>query len=190
MKSGAGTPSSFHFGEPFLATAIPKGPAPDPPAIGHGITWAVALAIVAAYCPAIRGVGTPTYAGAPAKGSWSRASWTGSSATGSMAGAAACLTGAPGDRTKSQDPPAYGREVKSNRSSTATCSAAVLEGATRPLISTIPTGAPTPVTAGTSSFPWPDTKGILRTRAQFLVCPIGPRPHVAGCHQWVAHPPH
>ena len=71
MKSGVGILSSFRFGAAFfLAAAMPEGPAPNPPAIGLGTTWAVALAIVAAYCLATRGMGTPTQAFTPAKGSW------------------------------------------------------------------------------------------------------------------------
>ena len=55
----------------FIAKATLKGPAPNPLAIGHSITLAVALAIMAAYCPAISGVGTSTHAVAPAERSWS-----------------------------------------------------------------------------------------------------------------------
>ena len=107
---------------------MPEGPAPL--VIGRGTTQAVALAIVAAYCPATCGVGTPTHAVTSAEGSWSRASWTGSSTIGSMAGAATCSAAAPGGGTRSQDLPAYGKEAKANRPSAATCSATVLEGAT------------------------------------------------------------
>ena len=63
---------------------MPKNPAPDPPAIGCGTAWAVALAIVTAYCLATRGVGTPTHAVALAEGSWSGASRMGGSGAGSL----------------------------------------------------------------------------------------------------------
>ena len=131
MKSSVGILSSLCFGAAFfLAAAMPEGPAPEPPAIGCSTTQAVALTIIASYCLAEHGVGIPTHAVAPAKGSWPQASWTGCSVARSMAGAAAYLAAAPGDGTRSQDPPTYGREAKANRPSAATCSATVLEGAT------------------------------------------------------------
>ena len=81
---------------------MPKGPAPDPLAIGHSTTLAVALATTAVYyCPATLGVGTPTHTVAPAKGSWFQASWTSSSTGGSSVGAAVCSAAAPGDGTRS-----------------------------------------------------------------------------------------
>ena len=95
-KSGVGIPSSLCFGAAFfLATAVPKGPAPGPRAIGCSITQAVPLAIVAAYRLAIDRVGTPTHAVAPVKGSRSLTSSNGGSATRSIVSAAACLVAAP-----------------------------------------------------------------------------------------------
>ena len=160
-----------------------ESPAPDPPAICCGTTQAVAFAIIAAYCPATRGVGTPTHAVAPAEGSWSGASWTGGTAARSSAGSAAYSAAAPGDGTRSQNLPTYGGEAKANSPSAAACSATALRGAVRPPTSTVRTGVPMSATAGTSSFPWLDTKGILRTQVQFPACPSSPKTHVSGCHQ-------
>ena len=191
MKSGAGIPFSLHFRAAFfLAAAMPEGPAPNPLGIGCSTTQAVALATIAAYCPATCGLGTPTHAVAPAKGSWSQASWPGGFATKSMAGTAACSGTSPGNGTRSQDPLTYGGEAKANRPSTASCSATALKRATGPLISTVPTGTRMSATAGTSLFPWPDTKGILKMKAQFPACPAGLKAHVIKCHQWPPCPPH
>ena len=181
-ESGAGILSSLCFGVAFfLATAMPEGPAPDPLAIGHGTTLAVALAIIAAYYLATPGVGTPTHTVAPAKGSWSQSPKTGSSAIRCMAGAAACLAAVSGNGTRSPDLPVYGGETKANGPSTATCSAAVPEGVTGSLISIIPTGTSTPITEDNSLFPWPCTKGILRTCMQYPAFPAGPKSHIVGC---------
>ena len=45
----------------FLVAAMPKGPAPDLPAISYGTTLAVDLAKVAVYCPATHGLGIPIH---------------------------------------------------------------------------------------------------------------------------------
>ena len=61
-KSGAAILSSLRFRVAFfLVAAMPKGPAPDLPAISYGTNLAVDLAKVAVYCPATHGLGIPTH---------------------------------------------------------------------------------------------------------------------------------